>query len=131
MSILLILAMAGATYIGGLQNQLQPSEAEELGIEISAINLEKEFQHPYALFSFEVDLSEFSACDLRNVGVQILDDAGQVVFVSSISEEFGTYHFLLLADYLDTANLSVTCDAGPDALDPSYVIRLLEYDRPP
>lgn len=131
MSILLILAMAGATYIGGLQNQLQPSEAEDLGIEISVVNLEKEHRHPYPLFLFEVDLSEFDACHLRGVIVQIFNDAGQVVFSSGVSEEFSIYHFQLLGDYLDTADLLVSCDAGPDALDPSYVIRLQEYGQAP
>ena len=131
MSNLLILAMAGATFIGGLQTPLQPAGAEDLGIIISAIDSEKVFQHPYPVFLFEVDLSNFDACMLRSVGVNFFDDAGQLVYASSIGEEFGHYNFQLLEDFLDNAKLLVTCDAGPDALDPSYVIELGEYSRFP
>ena len=127
---LLLLTMAGATYLDGLHTPLGPTEAAELGIVISATDTEKVYQHPYPLFLFEVDLSGFDACELRSVGVYFFNDVGQQVFGSSIEEEFGHYNFQLLGDYLDNANLLVTCDRGPDALDSSYVIELGEYRQP-
>ncbi len=128
---LLILAMAGATYLDGLRTPLQPSEAEDLGILISAIDTEKVYQHPYPLFLFEVEFRDFDACKLTNVGVIVFNEAGQQVFGSTIGEESGQYHFQLFKDYLINAELIVTCDAGPDALDPSFVIDLGHYDQSP
>ncbi|MBL4573430.1 MAG: hypothetical protein JKY86_10210 [Gammaproteobacteria bacterium] len=131
MSISLVIAAAGATFIGGLQTQLSPAEVENLDIVISAVDAEKEHRHPYPLFLFEVDLSQFDACILRGVWIQFFNDQGQQVFSSSIEAEFGLYHFQILEEYLDAATLGITCDAGPDALDPSYTIDLREYGRAP
>ena len=131
MSIFLAIAAAGATYIGGLQIQLSPAEAEELDIMISAVDTKKEYQHPYPLFLFEIDLNQFDACILRSVWIQFFNEQGQQVFGSSIEAEFGLYHFQLLEEYLDAATLGITCDAGPVALDSSYTIDLREYGRAP
>lgn len=131
MSILLTIAAAGATYIGGLQTQLSPAEAEDLAIMISAVDTEKEYQHPYPLFLFEVDLNQFDACIIRGVWIQFFNEQGQQVFGSSIEAKFGQYHFQLLEEYLDAATLGITCDTGPDTLDTSYTIDLREFGRAP
>lgn len=131
MSTFLVLAMAAVTHMTGLQTSLQPSEAEEINIEISVIDLEKEARHPYPLFLFEVNLSQFDVCKLRGVWIQLINHEDQLVFTSSIGEESGLYYFQLLEQYLNGATLGITCDAGPDTLDPSYTIDLREYGRTP
>ncbi|MCI5107384.1 MAG: hypothetical protein MRY76_11770 [Pseudomonadales bacterium] len=127
MSIFIAIAAAGATYMTGLQTALQPSEAEALGIEISVTNLAEEARHPYPLYTYEVDLSQFSECPVRGVWVQFSNDRDELVFSASIQEEFGVYHFLLLEEFHSASSLGITCDAGPDALDPSYRIELHAY----
>ena len=47
MKILLIIAAAGATWLGGQRTPLLPLEAEDLGINITAVNHEEESDHPY------------------------------------------------------------------------------------
>jgi hypothetical protein len=131
MSIFIAIAAAGATYMTGLQTALQPSEAEALGIEISATNLAEEARHPYPLYTYEVDLSQFSDCPIRGVWVQFFNDRDELVFSASIQQEFGVYHFVLLEEYQSASTLGITCDAGPDALDPSYTIELREYSLLP
>ena len=127
MKILLIVAAAGATWLGGLRTPLLPSEAEELGIMVTATNLEDEHYHPYPQYSFQVELNEFAACRLRGVWISVSNDNDQLLFSSRIQEEFGRYNFQLLEDFLATATLGITCDAGPDALDPGYTIELGAY----
>ncbi len=131
MSILLVLATAGATYIGGLQTPLQLSEAEELGIQITATDLEAEVQHPHPLFLFRIDLENFHACDAAAVGIHFSNQDGELIFAASLSEALGSYHFQILEQYLNTATLTVTCDAGPEALDSSYTINLRGYSQAP
>jgi len=131
LSIFLAFAAAGATFISGLQTQLSPDEAEDLNIMISAVDSEKEHRHPYPLFLFEVDLNQFDTCNLKGVWVQFFNEEGHMVFGSSIEAEFGLYHFQILEEFLDSATLGITCDAGPDALDPSYTIQLREYGQAP
>lgn len=131
MSTFLAFAAAGATFIGGLTTQLSPIEADGLNILVSAVDAEVELQHPYPLFLFEVNLRQFNACELRGVSIQIFNDQGQHAFGSNIAEEFGLYHFQILESFLDEATLAITCNAGPDALDPSYTIQLREYGRAP
>lgn len=131
MSIFLAFAAAGATFIGGIQNQLTPAETEDLNILISAVDAEKEHRHPYPLFLFEVDLSQFNDCDLRGVWIALFNDQGQQAFGSNIEAEFGLYHFQISGEFLDTSTLGITCNAGPDTMDPSYTIELREYGRAP
>ncbi len=131
MSIFLAIAAAGATFIGGLQTPLSLVEADELEIIVSAVDAEQEHRHPYPLFFFEVDLKQFDACILRSAWIQLFNEQEQVIFSSSIEAEFGLYHFQLLKEYLDGATLGITCDAGPDALDPSYTVDLRDYVQPP
>lgn len=130
MKILLIIAAAGATWLGGQRTPLLPLEAEDLGINITAVNQEEESDHPYPQYSFAVELGQFDACKVRAVTVSILNDSDQLVFSASIQEEFGRYNFQLLEEFLPTATLGITCDAGPDALDPSYRIELGAYLTP-
>ena len=131
MSIFLAFAAAGATFIGGLETQLSATEADDLRITISAVNAEKEFEHPYPLFYFEMDLSQFYACNLRAVWINISNDRREHVFGATIEEDFGKYRFQILEEMMHNATLGITCDAGPNAMDPSYTIKLREYTIAP
>ena len=64
MKILLIIAAAGATWLGGQRTPLSPLEAEDLGINITAVNHEEESDHPYPQYAFVVELGQFDACKL-------------------------------------------------------------------
>ena len=46
MSILIILAAAGATFLAGPETNLEPEDLEVLGIELSVIDMEREVGHP-------------------------------------------------------------------------------------
>ena len=127
MKILLIIAAAGATWLGGQRTPLSPLEAEDLGINITAVNHEEESDHPYPQYAFVVELGQFDACKLGGVWVSILNDSDQLVYSASIQGESGRYSFQLLEEFLATATLGIICDAGPDVLDPGYTIELGGY----
>ncbi len=131
MSIFLAIAATGITYLSGQDIQLTPSEASDRGIDVSVTNLEAEYQHPYPLFLFNIDLRNFDQCVIRDVSIEIGNNQGQLVFASGINGQSGIYTFQLIEMYLNSAALAVHCDAEPDALDPSYTIELGSYRRTP
>lgn len=129
MNILLAFAAAGATYITGLQTEISAAEAEQLNIAISVIDMEKEYLHPYPLYLFDVDLEDFDACVVQAVWIQFFNEDGQLAFASNIEGNDGRHSFQILAEYLDTAGLGITCDSGPDTMNPSYIVNLRQYGR--
>lgn len=131
MSILAFLAAAGATFLAGPQTNLEPTDLEALGIELSVIDMEIELGHPYPLFLFEIGLEEFLGCETRSAGLDVFNEQGQHIFGTSIAEEYGIYRFNILEQFMAAAVFRITCDAGPDELNPSYIIELLDYRRAP
>lgn len=131
MSNFLIIAAAGATFLAGPQTVLQPNDIVGHGIQLSVLDLERDFGHPYPLFRFEIGLDDFIECDPKSGNIGVFDEQGQLVFGTSIAQEFGSYSFSILEQYLSAAVFTFTCEAGPDELDPSYTIELWDYRRAP
>ncbi len=131
MSIFTILAAAAATFLAGPEIRLDPDDLEGFGIEFSVLDMEREFRHPYPLFIIEVGLNGFSECDVRSVSLDVFNEQGQQVFGTSVAEESGIYRFNIQEQYLTAAVLGIICDAGPDELDPTYIIELWNYRRAP
>lgn len=122
---------AGATFIGAAQIELSREEAASLDIELSAINTQAEFLHPYPVILFGLDLNAFDACKLDGVAVQFFNEAGELVFSSSIAGIANSYTFQLLEDYLHSASLLIGCNTGPDRLGYQYLLKLIGYTQIP
>ncbi len=122
MSILLAVAAAGITYISDPEIELTPSEAVDIGIQVSAVDLEAEYLHPYPLFLVNVNLSNFDLCAVRDVTIEFGDALGQLVFASSLGARSSEYTFQLQGRYMDLAKLAVQCESGPDDQGMRYLI---------
>lgn len=125
MSYLLILAAAGATYIGSPRTTLDAQEAMDLGIAVSAHNFEYEIMDAPAPLFVTLELSGFKACQVRGVGIDVFDPDGNLVYGSSISNQNGTtYPFRLKREYLQHTKMAIVCHSGPQTLDYVYLFDL-------
>lgn len=125
MSYLLILAAAGATYIGNPRTTLDAQEAIDLGIVASAHNFEYEIMDEPSPLFVNLELSGFTACQVSHVGIEVMDTSGNTVYGSSVAANRGSsYSFRLEREYLDSTTMAVVCHSGPDALDYVYLFEL-------
>ena len=132
MSYLLILAAAGATYIGNPRTTLDAREALDLGIAVSAHNFEYEIMDAPAPLFVTLELSSFTACQVRSVGIDVLDTNGNTMYGSSIANQNGTtYHFRLERTYLEYSKMAIACHSGPQTLDYVYLFDLGELIQTP
>ena len=125
MSLVLAIAAAGATYIGNPRRTLDAQESIDLGIVASAHNFNYEIlDEPSPLF-VTVELSGFTACQINDIGIDVLDEAGTIVYGSSIAPRNGTtYSFRLEREYLNSTRMAIGCHSGPTVLDYVYLFDL-------
>ena len=132
MSILLILAAAGATYISNPRTTLDAQEAIDLGIVISAHNFDYEVMDAPAPLFLTLELSNFKACQIRDVGIDVKDENGNVQYGSSIANQNGTtYPFRLERRFLEFSEMAIVCHSGPQTLDYVYLFDLGELVHAP
>lgn len=132
MSYFLILAAVGATFLPSSMTNLEAEEVAGFGIEIEARNFNRELTvNPGPLF-FEVDLSQFTACTVRGLGITVRDEADVEIFGATISD-FGDskYPFRLAQEHLSAATIAVACDSAPDKLSEVYLFKLGDVVQAP
>jgi hypothetical protein len=127
MSIFLAIAAAGVTYMSGPMTTLDAQEVQNLGINITAQNYNRELTvDPGPLF-FQIDLAEFRACRLRGLGLNVRDENGTEIFGASINDAGGRlFPFRLAEIHVDSTTIAISCDSGPDRLDQVYLFELEE-----
>ena len=124
MSYFLILAAVGSTFLGP-RTELSGEEAIELGLVLTAKNLEYEIQEAPAPIFFQLDTTQFSACEVRDIGLDVNDESGDLIFgseISSVTENL--YAFRLEREYIHSTDMAIACDSGPDVLDHVYLLKL-------
>ena len=132
MSLLLIMAAAGATFIAGTHTNLSAEEARDLGIELLARNFEYELMDEPSPLFFRLDLSSFDVCKIRDVGIDVQDSSGTNIFGTTISRFNGPiYTFRLDRRYLNSTDMAIACDDGPDVLDRVYLFKLWDLLQEP
>ena len=133
--ILLLLLMPGlsATLLPGTviattegpRITLDSKTANELGIFLETGNFSYELLDAPSPLFFELDLSAFGACKVRDVGIDVRDSAGTLVFSTGISHSSNAhYPFRLGREYLKTTMIGIACDDGPDVLSRLYQFTL-------
>ena len=125
MSYLLILAAVGATFLSSPRTTLNSEQAAELGIEVKAANFDYEFMDAPAPIFVQVDLSRFEACEVWGVGIDVWNASGELIFgttINSLNKEI--YPFRLERGYLNTTDMTIGCDSGPDVLSHVYLFKL-------
>lgn len=132
MNYLLILAAVGATYISNPRTTLSGEEAIDLGIELVAHNFEYEvMDQPSPLF-VRLELSGFNACQVRDVGIDVLNAAGTLVYGSLITKSNGqVYAFRLEREYLDYTKMAIRCESGSNSLDYVYMFEIKDLIQTP
>ena len=124
MSVGLIAATASAN-IDVPRTELDAERANDLGINLIVQNFNYEYMDEPSPLFFKLDLTTFEACQVRDVGMDVWDSAGTLVFGTGISSFFGPiYPFRLGREYLDTTRIGVVCDEGPDDFSHVYQFTL-------
>lgn len=132
MSYLLILAAAGAAYIANPRTTLDAQEAADLGIAISAHNFNYEVMDAPAPLFITLELSGFTACQIKDVGIEAKDADGVTQYGSSIANQNGTtYSFRLERSYLEYSDMAIMCYSGPQTLNYVYLFNLGELVQTP
>jgi len=127
MSYLLIIAAAGATFLSGPRSELSGEEAVNMGINLIARNFEYELMDEPAPIFLQLDLSQFQACEILDVGIDVKNESGAIFFGAEISSMNGSvYAFRLEREYLSSTDLAIACDSGPDVLNHVYLFKLGE-----
>lgn len=105
--------------------RLDSESANELGILIKVENLNYELMdNPSPLF-IQLDLTAFGACKVRDVGMDVRDAAGTLIFGTGISSFLGArYPFRLDRQYVKTTVVFIACDEGPDIQSRIYQFTL-------
>lgn len=126
MGYILILA-AGATFLTGPKTDLTAVEASDLGIEIVARNFDYELMDEPAPLFLQLQLSGFTACQVRSVDIDALNESGTLVYGSSIAKAIGqVYAFRLDREYLDFTQMAISCDSSPTVNNHVYLFNLGE-----
>ncbi len=128
MSILLIMATAGATFLGASETELSPSEVSELGIELTVRDMALQDLHPYPLYMFSIELASFPDCELRGASVMTLNANNEILFQASTDSDTADFDFQIHGDHLERSTLSLHCEGEPDtATGHNFVISLRHY----
>lgn len=132
MSFLLILATAGATYIAHPRTTLDAQEIIDLGIVASAHNFEYELQDAPSPLFVNLELSGFTACQIKGVEINVIDEVGTTMFGSLIAANRGnTYTFRMEREYLNSTRLVIICNAVPTQLEHAYRLKLGDIIKAP
>lgn len=132
MSYFTILAAAGATFLSGPRTTLNAEQAAELGIEVKAVNFDYEYMDAPAPIFIQVDLSRFAACEVKGVGIDVWNSSEELIFGTTITSFNGDiYPFRLERGYLNTTDMAIGCDSGPDVLDHVYLFSLGDFIQAP
>ena len=100
---------------------LDNKTANELGIFLETRNFSYELLDAPSPLFFELDLTTFEACEVRDVGMNVRDASGILVFGTGISHSSNAhYPFRLGREYLKTTIIGISCEDEPDVLSRMY-----------